>query len=66
MEYIQTQVCVVKNGPQIHRLIYEVDTLKPKCWVDGYQYKFNSRLISREVFQNEEEYVRETRKHNSF
>ena len=63
MEYVHTKTQVVKNGKQIHRLTYEIDVLKPKCWVDGFEYKFNSRLVSCEVFESEEVYALATREH---
>lgn len=42
-----------KNGPHgfvIHH--YEIDTSLPKMKVEGMQYKFNSRLIRSEYFQD--------------
>jgi len=63
MEYIHIKTKLVKNGKQIHRLTYEINILKPKCWVEGFEYKFNSRIVSREVFQNEDEYLDATREH---
>lgn len=36
----------VRDGNKYLEIIREVDTSKPKCWVDGHEYKFNSTLIS--------------------
>lgn len=53
LEYMHMDVVDVQNGEEQHRLTYEVDAFKPKCWVEGFEYKFNSHLIKKEVITNE-------------
>lgn len=36
---------VSKNGNDIVKYVWVVDTSKPSCWIEGYQYQFNSTLI---------------------
>ena len=38
---------VVRNGPVDEIVLYEVDLSKPDCWVEGCEYKFNSKIITR-------------------
>ena len=36
---------VEKNGKDIHVMLKVFDDTKPNCWVENYEYKFNSRYI---------------------
>lgn len=38
---------VEKNGKDIHILLKVFDETKPNCWVENYEYKFNSRYIDK-------------------
>lgn len=37
---------IVKNGSKMQVITWSVDVTKPKCWVEGFYYKFNKELIS--------------------
>ena len=36
---------IEKNGKDIHVMLKVFDETKPSCWVENYEYKFNSRYI---------------------
>ena len=36
----------VKNGDDLITYELDVDPSKPKAWVEGHEYKFNSRIVS--------------------
>lgn len=38
---------VEKNGKDIHVMLKVFDETKPSCWVENYQYKFNSRYLDK-------------------
>ena len=40
-----------KNGTGVVVHTYEIDDSKPVCRVEGMEYKFNSRIIRSEYFQ---------------
>lgn len=40
-----------RNGNQILKITKEVDESKPKCWIEGHEYRFNSNIVSIEVVE---------------
>ena len=42
---------VEKNGKNTHVMMKIFDETKPNCWVEGYEYKFNSRYLETIVIQ---------------
>jgi len=43
---LQTTTKIVKDGPRrFVSITTTTDTSKPKCWVEGHEYKFNSEVI---------------------
>lgn len=42
---------VEKNGNDIHVMLKIIDDTKPKCWVEDYTYKFNSRYLETIVIE---------------
>ncbi len=58
LQYIHTQTTFEKNGKRFRRITREIDMMKPKCWVEGHEYKFNSKIISMEDVDTDHEPIR--------
>lgn len=46
---IRSDMDLVENGNQKIAVYYKYDDEKPKCWVEGFEYKFNKQIIFMEV-----------------
>jgi hypothetical protein len=48
---VKDGVALVKNVPvdRFLRVVREMDESKPRCWVEGSSYRFNSTLVSIET-----------------
>lgn len=40
------QITIVKNGMKKLKITRSIDLTKPKVWVEGHCYKFNSTLVN--------------------
>lgn len=45
------KVSTIKNGAGWLVIHDDIDESKPKCYLDGFQYKFNTTEIKREYIQ---------------
>lgn len=36
---------IEKNGNDIHVILKIINESKPKCWIENFQYKFNSHIV---------------------
>ena len=45
----------IKDGPYAVVYTWEIDETKPRIWLDGCYYRFNSEIINREQFKTMEE-----------
>lgn len=50
---------IVKNGKDSVALLYHIDTSRPPVWIEGFEYKFNSKLvqIKRKPLDGATEYI---------
>lgn len=46
---IRGNIDSVKNGNQEVVIYYKYDAEKPKCWTEGFEYKFNKQIVFMEV-----------------
>ena len=42
---------IERNGNQVLKITKQIDETKPKCWIEGREYKFNSEIVSIEVVE---------------
>ena len=42
---------IERNGNQVLRITTDVDESKPKCWIEGHEYKFNTEIVAVEVIE---------------
>ena len=52
---IRKECKTVDNGNEIHIIYYQYDDEKPKCWIEGFEYRFNVEVIFTEIVKKSQE-----------